>query len=238
MLLVSARSIGKSGWVAKIVLWDFDETLAERPGRWWGCMLEIIGRRHPDCATDEKALRQALGECYPWRFPDVVHEHLNDPDDWWAALQPGLATAAFAAGLDWRDADAVAAEVRSCYATADAFRLYDDAAEALHMFRDAGWKQVIVSNHCPELGSLVDGLAIGAFFDKVFSSACTGYEKPHPRSIGLALEYFEVDVAWMIGNSTKSDINAADAAGIPSVLVVRDRPAPLVQAATLVLRSS
>ena len=45
-------------------------------------------------------------------------------------------------------------------------------------------------------------------------------------------------VAWMIGNSAESDIGAADAAGIPSVLVVRDRPAPLVEAATLVLSSS
>ena len=52
-------------------------------------------------------------------------------------------------------ADAVAAEVRGCYATTDAFRLYDDTTEALHMFGDAGWTQVIVSNHCPELASLV-----------------------------------------------------------------------------------
>jgi phosphoglycolate phosphatase-like HAD superfamily hydrolase len=72
----------------------------------------------------------------------------------------------------------------------------------------------------------------------VYSSACTGYEKPHPRSIGLALECFEVDVARMIGNSARSDIGAADAAGIPSVLVVRDRQAPLVETATLVLSSS
>jgi putative hydrolase of the HAD superfamily len=236
--LVLAWSIGNGGWVTKVVLWDFDETLAERPGRWWGCMLEIIGRRHPDCVADEQALREALRDFYPWRFPEVVHEHLNDPDDWWAALQPGLATAAVAAGLDPLDADAVAAEVRSCYATPEAFRLYDDTTEALRMFRDAGWRQAIVSNHCPELESLVGGLGIGAFFDKVYSSAYTGYEKPHPRSIGLALEYFEVDVAWMIGNSAKSDIGAADAAGIPSVLVVRDRQDPLVETATLVLSSS
>ena len=85
---------------------------------------------------------------------------------------------------------------------------------------------------------LLDGLGIGAFFDDVYSSACTGYEKPHPRSIGLALEGVEVDVAWMIGNSAASDVAAADAVGIPSVLVVRDRPAPLVEAATLVLSSS
>jgi hypothetical protein len=39
-------------------------------------------------------------------------------------------------------------------------------------------------------------------------------------------------------DSTKSDIGAAEAAGIPSVLVVRDRPAPLVESAALVLSSS
>jgi len=47
-----------------------------------------------------------------------------------------------------------------------------------------------------------------------------------------------VDVAWMIGNSAESDVGAADAVGISSVLVVRDRPAPLVEAATLVLSST
>ena len=221
-----------------IVLWDFDETLAERPGRWWGCMLEIIGRRHPDCVADEQAMRLALHGVYPWSFPDVVHEHLNDPDDWWAALQPGLATAAVAAGVDPLDAATVATDVRSQYPMPEAFRRYDDTTEALRMFADAGWSQAIVSNHCPELESLVDALGIGAFFDKVFSSACTGYEKPHPRSIGLALEHFGVDVAWMIGNSATSDIGAADAVGIPSVLVVRDRPAPLVETAAFVLGSS
>ena len=236
--LVLAGSIGNGGRVPKVVLWDFDETLAERPGRWGGCMLEIIGRRHPGHVADEQALRAALQRFYPWHSPDVVHEHLNGADAWWAALQPGLAAAAVAAGLDPIDADAVAAEVRWCYPSVDAFVLYDDTVEALGMFRDAGWRQAIVSNHCPELASLVDGIGIGAFFERVFSSACTGYEKPHPRAIGLALEHFAVDVAWMIGNSERADIAAADAAGIPSVLVVRDRPTPLIEAATLVLGSS
>lgn len=229
------RPVSNGLQVAKIVLWDFDETLAERPGRWWGCMLEIIERRHPGHVADVRALRDALGACYPWRSPEVAHEHLNDPDDWWAALQPGLAAAAVAAGLEPLDADAVAADVRSCYPATEAFQLYNDTIEALRMFRDGGWRQAIVSNHCPELPSLVDGLGIGAFFDKVHTSARTGYEKPHARAIELALEDFEGDVAWMIGNSEESDIGAADAAGIPSVLVVRDRPSPLVETAALVL---
>ncbi|MET0902851.1 MAG: HAD-IA family hydrolase [Acidimicrobiales bacterium] len=224
--------------MTNVVLWDFDETLAERPGRWWGCMQEIIERRLPGRVVDESAVREVLRTFYPWHFPEVVHEQLNDPDAWWAALQPGLMTAAVAGGLDEADAQEVAAEVRGCYAAPEAFRLYDDTTEALSMFRDAGWRQAIVSNHCPELEALVDGLGIGAFFDRVFSSACTGYEKPHPRAIELALEHLGVGSAWMIGNSAKSDVAGADAAGIPSVLIVRDRPAPLVEAARRILASS
>ena len=60
-----AGPIGSGGWVTKVVLWDFDETLAERPGRWWGCMLEIIGRRHPDCVADGQALREAVRAFLP-----------------------------------------------------------------------------------------------------------------------------------------------------------------------------
>ena len=224
--------------MTNVVLWDFDETLAERPGRWGGCMLEIIERRLPGRVVDEHALREALRGFYPWHFHEVAHEHLNDPDDWWAALQPGLMTAAVAGGLDEVEAEEVAAEVRWCYTVPDAFRLYDDTTEALSMFREAGWRQAIVSNHCPELEELVDGLGIGAFFERVFSSACTGYEKPHPRSIVLAMEHLEVESAWMLGNSAKSDVGGANAAGIPSVLIVRDRPAPLVEAARRILASS
>ncbi len=198
-------------------------------------MLEIIERCLPGRAVNESALREALQGFYPWHFPDVVHEHLNDPDTWWAALQPGLMRAAVAGGLDEADAEQVAAEVRWCYAVPEAFRLYDDTTEALSMLRDAGWRQAIVSNHCPELEALVDGLGIGAFFETVFSSACTGYEKPHPRSITLALEHLGVGSAWMLGNSAESDIAGANAAGIPSVLIVRDQPAPLVEAARRIL---
>ena len=236
--LQQTRTVSNRLRVEKIVLWDFDETLAERPGRWWGCMIEIIGRRHPGHVIDVRALRDALGACYPWRSPEVVHEHLNDPDDWWAALQPALVAAAVAGGVDPRDAEGVAADMRTCYPAPEAFELYDDAVEALEMFRDRGWRQAIVSNHCPELPSLVEGLGIGAFFDRVHTSACTGYEKPHPRAIALALENFEVDVAWVIGNSEASDIAAADAAGIPSALVARDGSSPLVAAATHILATS
>ena len=217
-------------------MWDFDETLAERPGRWGGCILEIVERDLPGRAVDETALRQALRSFYPWHFPDVAHEHLNEPDDWWAALHPGLVDACRAGGLTDDESERVAAQVRSCYASSDAFSVYEDTVDALELLRDAGWRQAIVSNHVPELADLVDALGLSHFFDAIFTSARTGYEKPHPRSLQLALEYLGADTAWMIGNSEESDIAAADAIGIPSVLVKRGAgETPLLDAARKVL---
>lgn len=220
----------------KVVLWDFDETLAERPGRWGGCLLEIIEQELPGRAVDEAALRHALRSFYPWHFPDVTHEHLNEPDDWWAALHPGLVEACRAGGLDADEAERVAAQVRYCYASPQAFSVYEDTLEALQLLREAGWRQAIVSNHVPELEELVHALGLSDYFDAIFTSARTGYEKPHPRSLRLALEYLGADTAWMIGNSETSDIAAAEAIGIPSVLVKRDAGAtPLLDAARCVL---
>jgi putative hydrolase of the HAD superfamily len=219
-----------------VVFWDFDETLAERNGRWWGCLVEIIEREYPGHAVDQGALRQALQRGYPWHYPDVTHVHLNEPDAWWAAMQETLVDGCMAGGLDQTRAHHVAAQVRYCYATPDAFTVYADTIDALELFRAAGWKQAIVSNHVPELDALVRGLALDGYFDVIFSSARTGFEKPHPRALQLALAHFGVDTAWMIGNSETADIAAADAVGIPSVLVKRDTSAtPLVDAARHVL---
>jgi hypothetical protein len=41
--LVLAWSLGNGGWVTKVALWDFDETLAERPGRWWAACSRSSG---------------------------------------------------------------------------------------------------------------------------------------------------------------------------------------------------
>ena len=166
---------------------------------------------------------------YPWRFPEVVHEHLNDPDDWWAALQPGLATAEVAAGLDPLEADAVAAEVRSCCAVPEAFlalrRHHRGAAHVPRCRLETGDRvqplsRTRVARGRPRHRSVLrQGVLVRVH----------RIRKPPPSPIELALEYFGGDVAWMIGNSAKSDIGAAHAAGIPSVLVVRDRQAPLVE---------
>ena len=45
-----------------------------------------------------------------------------------------------------------------------------------------------MSNHVPELGEISRGLDLNRYFARVFKSAESGYEKPHPRAFGRALE--------------------------------------------------
>jgi phosphoglycolate phosphatase-like HAD superfamily hydrolase len=49
----------------KVVLWDFDGTLAHRPGMWRGCLIETLDLHEPafwqrDAVEAKRALRQLI----------------------------------------------------------------------------------------------------------------------------------------------------------------------------------
>jgi putative hydrolase of the HAD superfamily len=100
------------------------------------------------------------------------------------------------------------------------WRLFDDTREALARVRAAGRQNVVVSNHVPELGRLVTSLGLDTLLDDVFSSATTGYEKPHPEAFISALRgRGRIEDAWMIGDNPHADVAGAEALGIPAVLI-------------------
>jgi putative hydrolase of the HAD superfamily len=78
----------------------------------------------------------------------------------------------------------------------------------------------VLSNHVPELSTLVEQLGLGGLVERVFSSAATGYEKPHPEAFRLALRAFGDPVRrWMVGDNPTADVAGAEAIGIPAILV-------------------
>lgn len=53
-----------------------------------------------------------------------------------------------------------------------------------------------------------------------FSSALTGYEKPHPQAFFQALDRLGCpETVWMIGDNLEADVLGAQAVGIPAILV-------------------
>ena len=104
----------------------------------------------------------------------------------------------------------------------------------LERLRAQGWQHAILSNHVPELPSLVEALGLSRLVEPVITSAATGYEKPHPEAFALALHLCgRPRQVWMVGDNPVADVAGAEAAGIPAVLVRREAPGIERQAADL-----
>lgn len=72
----------------------------------------------------------------------------------------------------------------------------------------------------PELEELVRDLGLGTHVTEVFTSALTGYEKPHPDAYRVALDMaLELEAVWMVGDSLVADYRGPRKIGIPSILV-------------------
>jgi putative hydrolase of the HAD superfamily len=204
----------------KVVFWDFEGTLAARPGIWSRCLVDALDEVVPGHGLTRDDVAPGLRSRFPWHDWRRPHPELADPDAWWAALQPMLAGACTAAGVAPGNAARAARRVRTCYIDPAFWTVYVDVLPALDALRAAGWRHVIVSNHVPELPELVSSLYPGELFDAVLTSAATGYEKPHPRMYEAALAAAgRPGAAWMVGDNPEADVRGAEANAIPAILV-------------------
>lgn len=206
-----------------VVLWDFDGTLAQRPGLWSQVLVDLLDDVAPEHGVTREDLRPYLRGCFPWHHPERPHPELNDADAWWRQMTERMAEAYRAVGVDASLAGQLAARVRSHYLDAAAWEVFDDVRPVLERLQRQGWSHVVVSNHVPELDQLVGRLGLGGLVETVVSSAAVGYEKPHPAIFEHALRAAgQPKVVWMIGDSVEADVGGAEALGIPAILVRSD----------------
>ena len=98
--------------------------------------------------------------------------------------------------------------------------VFSESAGCLDTLRRAGWPNVILSNHVPELEKLVGELGLSSSIHAVLSSAVVGWEKPHPQFFRYAVEQMGLPTrTWMVGDNPVADVAGARAAGIPALLV-------------------
>jgi putative hydrolase of the HAD superfamily len=210
--------------VSGLVLWDFDGTLAERPGLWRGCLLEVLRENEPGVEAADDAFIPSLRDRFPWHRPDVAHLELCDSKAWWAHVLPLLVAAYEAVGIAPDRAVELAGLARARYLDPGVgWRVYDDAVPALTLLAGHGWRHVVLSNHVPELESIVAGLGLDQHVGTVLCSAVTGYEKPHPEAFVAARRLGrDGEAVWMVGDNPEADVAGAQAAGIPGILVRGD----------------
>jgi putative hydrolase of the HAD superfamily len=228
----------------RLVLLDFDGTLAWREGLWSGCAIEVLDEHEPGHGVAIESIRERMHGAYPWNRAHEAHPELSEPELWWGAMEVRLALALEGAGLREGRGAALARAVRERFVDPSiGWQLFEDTIPALEALRDAGWRMAVLSNHVPELDRLAAGLGLDVYFEALLSSAAIGYEKPHPEAFAHALRVCGSPArVWMVGDNPLADIAGAQAAGIPAILVragtsVRHGVAGLAEAVAMLLES-
>jgi putative hydrolase of the HAD superfamily len=204
----------------RLIVWDFDGTLAFREGRWTGALCDVLAARAPHLLAAREALRAQLQTGFPWHQPEITHSHLSSPDLWWDSLTPLFIRAFRAAGAEPELAELFAGEIRSGYCDPRRWTLYPDTTATLSSLTELGWTHVVLSNHVPELEQIIASLGLSKFFRRVISSAVIGYEKPHPQAYAAATSGLEPpEEVWMVGDSFEADYAGPERFGWKSILV-------------------
>lgn len=59
------------------IIWDFDGTLAYRPDRWSGAMMQVLDEHLPGHDIEICQIKPYLEDTFPWHAPDQPHPHLS-----------------------------------------------------------------------------------------------------------------------------------------------------------------
>ena len=203
------------------LIWDFDGTLGYRKGGMFSASLvEVVQRVATEAAVTQDHIRLYLQSGFPWHMPELPHLEIKSAEQWWERLYPVFERAFEGIGSDASQARSMAREARAVYTDLERWALFDDVIPTLNLLASRGWRHVILSNHVPELGDIVRHLGLEAHVARVFNSAETGYEKPHPNAFQIVLDNSpDSEAFWMIGDNASADVAGARSVGIPGILV-------------------
>ncbi len=203
----------------RVVFWDFDGTLVHFTP-WRIAVMDVLDECEAGHCVDTEQISPFLRDGFPWHKPEEHHTHFRDPDDWWQALEPVFLRCYKGLGYTDKRAQELAGQVHQRMTKPERFILYEDTIPVLKALKQKGWRNVILSNHMPELPDIVDALGLANYVDFCITSGITGYEKPNPRAFFHALEVSDhPETVWMVGDNAVSDVKGAEATGIPAILV-------------------
>ena len=204
----------------KVLIWDFDGTLAYRAGMWSGALIDVLDRFEPSHGIRAEQVRPFLRQGFPWHNPEEPHPQLCDPAAWWRNLEPVFTAAYRGLGIDPLRATDFARHVRVHFTDPTTWSLYPEVTHCIDELSGDGWRHVILSNHVPELEGIVAALELRDRFVAVHTSALLGFEKPNPNAYRHVLDTLgSLDHVYMIGDNPLADLAGAGAVGIPGILV-------------------
>ena len=203
-----------------VIWWDFDATLVSRPSMWTEVAATLLDREVAGHGISLETLAPHVWSGMPWQRADYAHPELSTPRLWWDAVNQRYAEIFATLGHPHAATPDALASLRADILTGSRYRVFDDVLPALQRSREAGWRNIMVSNHIPELAQLVGAVGLAAHFDAIVSSGVVGYEKPHRRLFEAALQHVRPgEEVWMIGDNVDADCHPVCALGMNAVLV-------------------
>lgn len=217
--------------MTRYLIWDFDGTLAYREGMWSSALLTALAEVEPNSRVRREQFQPFLQTGFPWHNPDQPHVELKTSEAWWNELTPIFEQAFMhGGGLKLEQAQRLAKRIQHIYPNPHYWKVYDDTLPTLQQLSNQGWQHLILSNHVPELEAILVALELRPYFEQLFNSAKTGYEKPHPHAFQMVLATIpQYSAIWMIGDSFQADITGATRVDIPSILVRKRHPQAMTQ---------
>lgn len=208
---------------SKYILWDFDGTLAYRDGMWTDTLFCVL-QNNGIVTIKKEDLRPFLNIGFSWHSPETPHSMLFCGKKWWEYHESYFQEIYEKLGINTITSKTLCNEVKNEYLNIDKWHLYSDTEKALTKTMQKGYKNVIVSNHVPELAELVKELRLEKYFSKIYSSGNIGYEKPNKKIFDYVINDLEADRnnCTMIGDSYDADIAGALRSNIEPILVRKE----------------
>jgi putative hydrolase of the HAD superfamily len=115
-------------------------------------------------------------------------------------------------------------QIKGEYMDKAKWHIYDDVVKMLEKTTERGNRNIIISNHIPELDGIVNNLGISQYFTKIHSSGNIGYEKPNKIFYEYIINEQKINKedSVIIGDSYECDIKGGEGVGIRSILVRKE----------------
>ena len=157
---------------------------------------------------------------FPWQEPQKSYEAINNGIDWWKYITPRLTEIYTALGYKKDLAVQMAAALPKQYAKLDKWKLYDDTLSSLIQLNKHQWKSVLVTNNIPEFPVILKYLKLESFFEAVYVSSLTGFNKPNPLILNGYLETLPKNAkVIVVGDRVESDLVFAKEIHAEGILV-------------------
>lgn len=204
------------------LVWDFDDTLAYREGRWTRSLCNVLKLNGYEHILEED-IRPHLQKDFPWHKHRLAHVEYFNGCTWWGYVNEVLLKALLANGIVESKAMELVHQFKEEYLDVRKWCVFEDTIRNLDESMNRGYANIILSNHVPELETLVKGLNMDKYFVKIITSGEVGYDKPNTMIYKELYKYVEYkSKLYMIGDSYSADVQGALNSGIDAILVRQD----------------